>query len=519
MVSQSPGNTPSSSSSTVTVSFTERWFGIKQRGSSMSREIRGGLVTFFAMAYILALNPLIIGTAADSHGNLVSGAPKYSDAARQVVDQAAVSHSIAMVAAATALIAGAMTILMGVLGRFPLALATGLGLNAMVAYVIAPTTTWPRAMGMIAAEGILITVLVLTGFREAVFRAVPRELRVAISVGIGLFITFVGLVDSHVVTPASGTPVQLGLNGSLGTWPVLIFVIGLFLLLFLFIRKIRGAMLIAIIASTVLAMILQAIVRLPAMLPDGTTNPKGWALNVPSWPGFSAFGAPDLGLLGRVDIIGAFAGPNGNFSATSILTAAMLIFSLLLADFFDTVGTIVAVGAEGGMLNKDGEPPHLREVMLVDSLAALAGGLGSTSSNTSYIESTAGVAEGARTGIASIVTGILFLAAIFLSPLSNMVPSEAVAPVLIVVGFLMMRQVAEIDWQNLTEALPAFLAIVLMPFTYSITVGIGAGFITFVALKVFQGKGRDVRPLMWVVSALFVIYFAQGVITHMVAGA
>ncbi|WP_091971176.1 NCS2 family permease [Propionibacterium cyclohexanicum] len=500
-------------------SFVERWFEITRRGSSMSREVRGGLVTFFAMAYILALNPLVIGTAVDSRGNLVSGAPKYTDAAKKVVDGAAVSHSIAMVAAATALIAGLMTILMGVLGRYPIGLATGLGLNAMIAYVIAPTTTWPRAMGMIAIEGIIITALVLTGFREAVFRAVPRELRVAISVGIGLFITFVGLVDAHVVTPASGTPVQLGLNGSLGTWPVLIFVIGLFVLLLLFIRKVRGSMLIAIIVATVLAMILQAIVHVPSLLPDGTTNPRGWALNVPSWPGLSAFTAPDLGLLGRVDIIGAFAGSDGRFSAASILTTVMLVFSLLLADFFDTVGTVVAVGAEGKLLNKEGEPPRLREILLVDSLAALAGGLGSTSSNTSYIESTAGVAEGARTGIASIVTGVLFLAAVFLSPLTNMVPSEAVAPVLIIVGFLMMQQVAQINWDALTEALPAFMTIVLMPFTYSITVGIGAGFITFVALKIFQNKAKDVRPLMWVVSILFVIYFAQGVITKLVAGA
>ncbi|MFZ2625387.1 MAG: NCS2 family permease [Propionibacterium sp.] len=519
MVSQSPGKTPSATQDAVSLPFVERWFGLARRGSSFPREIRGGLVTFFAMAYILALNPLIIGTATDSKGNLVSGAAKYSDAAKQVVDQAAVSHSIAMVAAASALIAGVVTILMGVIGRFPLGLATGLGLNAMVAYVIAPTTTWPRAMGMIAAEGIIITALVLTGFREAVFRAVPRELRVAISVGIGLFITFVGLVDAHVVTPASGTPVQLGLTGSLGTWPVLIFVVGLFVLLFFFIRKIRGSMLIAIIIATVLAMILQALVKVPATLPDGTVNPKGWALNVPSWPGLSAFQAPDLGLLGRVDIVGAFAGTDGRFSAASILTTVMLVFSLLLADFFDTVGTVVAVGAEGGLLNKDGEPPHLREILLVDSLAALAGGLGSTSSNTSYIESTAGVAEGARTGLASVVTGILFLAAVFLSPLTNMVPSEAVAPVLVIVGFLMMQQVAQIDWEELTEALPAFVTIVLMPFTYSITVGIGAGFITFVALKVFQGKAKQIHALMWVVSVLFVVYFAQGVITKLITGA
>lgn len=469
-------------------SAVERWFQISARGSSIGQELRGGMVTFFTMAYILALNPVVIGTAADSRGNLVSGAPKYTDAAAGIVDQAAVNHSMAMVAAATALVAGVSTLLMGVIGRFPIGLATGLGLNAMCAYVIAPNSTWPRTMGMIVIEGIIITLLVLTGFREAVFRAVPRELRVAISVGIGLFITFVGLVDAHIVTPGSGTPVQLGLDGSLGTTPQLVFVIGLLILLFLYVRSTRGAMLIAIIATALIGVLVQAVARIPATLDDGTTNPAGWALNVPAWPGVSAFTVPDLGLLGR-------------------------------ADFFDTLGTVVAVGAEGGILDERGEPPHLRGILLADSLAALLGGLGSTSSSTSYIESTAGVAEGARTGVASIVTGVLFLLAIFLSPLTNMVPSEAVAPVLVVVGFLMMQQVGEIDWHHLVDAIPAFITIVLMPFSYSISVGIGAGFVVFIALKIFQGKARHVHPLMWVVGALFVVYFASDVINRAISGA
>ncbi|RLP09480.1 NCS2 family permease [Propionibacterium australiense] len=500
-------------------SFVERWFRVAERGSSIGQELRGGLVTFFTMAYILALNPLVIGTAADSQGNLISGAPKFTDAAAGIVDQAAVSHSIAMVAAATALIAGISTILMGVIGRFPIGLAAGLGLNAMCAYVIAPNSTWPRTMGMILIEGIIITLLVLTGFREAVFRAVPRELRVAISVGIGLFVAFVGLVDANIVTPGSGTPVQLGLNGSLGTLPQLLFVIGLLILLFLYVRARRGAMLIAIIATTVIAIVVQALTRIPETLSDGSTNPEGWALNVPAWPGLSAFVAPDLGLFGRVDLVGAFANADGQFTLASVLGAVMLIFSLLLADFFDTVGTVVAVGAEGDILDENGEPPHLRGVLLADSLAAVLGGLGSTSSNTSYIESTAGVAEGARTGIASVFTGICFLLATFLSPLTNMVPSEAVAPVLVLVGFLMMQQVGEIDWHHLVDAIPAFITIVLMPFSYSISVGIGAGFVIFIVLKVFQGKARHIHPLMWVVGALFVIYFASDVINGVIASA
>ena len=486
----------------------DRWFEITQRGSSISREVRGGLVTFFTMAYIIALNPLIVGTATDKNGNLVSGAPKFTDAAQTIVDSAAVGQSIAMVAAATALVAGLMTILMGVVGRFPIGIATGLGLNAMLAYVVAPQMTWPQAMGLVVCEGILVTILVLTGFREAVFRAVPPSLRTAISVGIGLFITFVGLADAGIVRPGSPL-VQLGVNGSLVGWPIFVFVATFVVLAVLYMRKVRGAMLWAIFGGTVLAVILEAAAKIGAVSPDHAT---GWALNVPAFPGWQAFASPDLSLLGKVDVFGGFA-TDGTVTVASVLTASMLVFSLLLADFFDTMGTVVAVGAEGGILNKAGEPPHLREILLVDSLAALAGGAASVSSNTSYVESTAGVAEGARTGIASIVTGVGFLVALFITPIVNMVPSEAVAPVLVVVGFLMMTQVTEIPWSDIEIALPAFVTIAFMPFTYSITVGIGAGFIMFVVMKIFQGKAARVHVLMWIVAALFAIYFMQGLIT------
>ncbi|MGI5951759.1 MAG: NCS2 family permease [Brooklawnia sp.] len=491
----------------------DRWFEITARGSNRSREVRGGIVTFFTMAYILALNPLIIGTAADRDGNLISGAPKFTDAAQGIVDGAAVGESIAMVAAATALIAGLMTILMGVVGRFPIGIASGLGLNAMLAYVIAPQMTWPQAMGLVVCEGIVITLLVLTGFREAVFRAVPLPLRVAISVGIGLFITLVGLADAGIVRPGSPL-VQLGVNGSLQGWPILVFVVTLVLLALLQLRKVRGAMLYAIVAGTVLAVIVESVFRIGSQSQEG--NPTGWALNVPSFPSLADFAAPDLSLLGRVDILGGFA-PDGNLTMASVLTASMLVFSLLLADFFDTMGTVVAIGAEGRLLDAKGEPPHLREILLVDSIGALAGGAASVSSNTSFIESTAGVAEGARTGLASVVTGAAFLVAMFITPVVNMVPSEAVAPVLIVVGFLMMTQIAEINWTNFEGALPAFITIVLMPFAYSITAGIGGGFIFYVLMKIFNGKAAKVHPLMYVVAFLFLIYFMQGLIGGWIA--
>ena len=481
------------------------WFEISKRGSTLGRELRGGLVTFFTMAYIIVLNPLIIGTAADVNGNLITGVP--------IAAEGAVSTSIGMVAAATALIAGLMTILMGVYARFPIAIATGLGLNALLAYTIAPMMTWPQAMGLVVWEGVAITILVLTGFRKAVFSAVPRALRAAISVGIGLFIAFIGLVDAGVVRKASGTPVELGVFGQLKGWPIAIFLIGLLVLVGLFVRKVKGAMLIAILGATVLAVIVESVLKIGSAK-DATgavVNPTGWMLNVPQ---LSEFHAPNLGLLGRVDLFGAFSGAAG---PAAVLGLFLLVFSLLLSDFFDTMGTIVAVGAEGDMLGEDGNPPHTQEILLVDSVAAIAGGLGSVSSNTSYIESAAGVGEGARTGVASVVTGIAFLLSLFLAPLVNMVPSEAAAPALFFVGFLMMSQVVHVDWEDPEEGIPAFLTMVLMPFTYSITVGIGAGFISYALIKLIRGKGTDVHPLLYGVAAAFVLYFGQGILAGLFA--
>ena len=480
------------------------WFEVTKRGSNLGREIRGGLVTFFTMAYIIVLNPLIIGTVPDINGNLITGVP--------IATPGAVVTSISMVAAATALIGGLMTLLMGVYGRFPIAIATGLGLNALLAYTIAPRMTWPQAMGLVVWEGVLILILVLTGFRKAVFNAVPRSLRTGISVGIGLFIAFIGLVDAGVVRPAVGTPVQLGVNGTLVGWPIAIFLIGLLVLIALFVRKVKGAMLIAIGVATILAVIVESVLKIGSAK-DATgavVNPTGWMLNVPA---LSEFRLPDLGLLGRVDLFGGFATAGGAGAALGLL---LLVFSLLLSDFFDTMGTIVAVGAEGNLLAEDGNPPRTQEILVVDSVAAIAGGLGSVSSNTSYIESAAGVGEGARTGIASVVTGIAFLLSLFLAPLVNMVPSEAAAPALFFVGFLMMSQVVHVNWEDPEEGIPAFLTIVLMPFTYSITVGIGAGFISYVLIKAIRGKSKDVHPLMWGVAAAFVLYFAQGIVTSLI---
>ncbi|GAB3622922.1 NCS2 family permease [Mariniluteicoccus endophyticus] len=489
-----------------TTGALDRWFEITRRGSTVGREVRGGLVTFFTMAYIVALNPLIIGTRPDATGRLISGLEPTGPN---------IGATIAMVAAATALVAGLMTILMGVVGRYPIGIATGLGLNAMLAYVIAPKMTWAQAMGLVVWEGILITLLVFTGFRTAVFRAVPRSLRAGIAVGIGLFIAFVGLIDGGIVRKPSGAPpVEFGLHGSLMGWPMLIFIVGLLLAAILHARRVRGGLLIAILATTMLAVALEATFSIGAMNDDRgeVVNPTGWMLNVPAVK--DLFALPDLSLLGRVDLFGAFSHSAG-FSG--VLALVLLVFSLLLADFFDTMGTVVAVGAEGDLLDEDGTPPHLTSILAVDSVAAMAGGLGSVSSNTSYVESAAGVGEGARTGLASVVTGCAFLLTVFFAPLVNIVPSEAATPVLVFVGFLMMAQVSGVDWDNIEDGLPAFLTLALMPFTYSISVGIGAGFITYVLMKVARGRSKDVHPLMWVVSVLFLIYFTQGLIGQLVA--
>lgn len=470
---------PTSSPHTVPVNALDKFFHITERGSTVGREVRGGFVTFFTMAYILVLNPLILSTPHDGIEPL---------------------GTQTQIAAGTALVAGVMTILMGVVANYPLALAAGLGINAMVAYSITGTSgmTYADAMGLVVIEGIIILVLVLTGFRVAVFKAVPPALKTAISVGIGLFIALIGLVDAKIVR-VGGTPLELGIGGSLAGWPALVFVVGLVLIVVLMIRKVRGAILIGIVSATVLAVIVEAVGHLGAYSED---NPTGWSLSVPSLSG-SPVELPNLGTLGHFSLL-------GSFSKVGIVSVVLLVFSLMLADFFDTMGTMVAIGAEGDLLDKDGNPPKTKEILVIDSLAAVAGGLGGVSSNTSYIESASGVGEGARTGLASVVTGVLFLLSMFIAPLVSAVPYEAATPALVIVGYLMMTQVLDIDWKNYEYSIPAFLTIIFMPFTYSISVGIGIGFIAYTVIQIAVGKASKIHPLMWVSSALFVIYFVMG---------
>jgi AGZA family xanthine/uracil permease-like MFS transporter len=466
----------------------DRYFEVTKRGSTFGQETRGGLTTFFTMAYIVVLNPLIIGLAPDVNGNTL-GMPQ--------------------VAAATCLVAAVLTFLMGVVGKFPLALATGLGLNAFLAFGVASQMTWAEAMGLVVLEGILITLLVLTGFRTAVFRAIPRELKAAIAVGIGLFIALIGLVDGGLVRripDVAGTtvPVQMGTDGTLHGWPITVFVLGLLLTAAFVARKVKGGILLGLLATTAIAVVVELIAKPGPSFVDGKPVPTGWSLNVPTLPE-KIIAVPDLSLLGNVDLF-------GGFGRIGVLAAVLLVFTLMLADFFDTMGTVTAIAAEGDLTDTDGEIPNVERILLVDSLAAVAGGAASVSSNTSYIESAAGVGDGARTGFASLVTSALFLLGLAFTPLITLVPFEAAGPALVVVGFLMMTQIKEIDFSDYSVAIPAFLTMVLMPFTYSITIGIGAGVISYVVLQAVAGKVKGVHPLLWTVAGLFVVYFAINII-------
>jgi AGZA family xanthine/uracil permease-like MFS transporter len=351
-------------------------------------------------------------------------------------------------------------------------------------------------MGMVVLAGLAIMLLVATGLRERVMSAVPLSLRKAIAIGIGLFIFLIGLVDSGFVTRVpdaaqTTVPVQLGTGGHLVGWPVLVFVLGSLLTLALIIRRVPGAILVSIVAMTVLALVIDAVAKVPA---------ASWGLTVPRWPG-DPFSAPDFGLLGKVSLF-------GGFHQVGVVTGILFVFTVLLSGFFDAMGTILGVCDEAHLLDPRGNLPGMNRVLFVDGMATALGGASSSSANTCFVESTAGVGEGARTGLASITTGLLFVASLFLTPLATMVPAQAATPALVAVGFLILSGgIREIDWSDFTIAVPAFLTMLIMPFTYSITDGIGIGFLTFCLLRIVVGRAREVPVALYAVSALFAFYY------------
>ena len=447
-----------------------RYFELGRLGTTPGGELRGGLTTFMVMAYIIFVNPAILSFA---------GVPALQGQ----------GPSFPATQAATCLVAGVLTIAMGLATNYPLALASGMGLNAVVAFqlVAGMKLPWTAAMGVVLLEGVVITVLVLTGFREAIMNAIPAALKRAIGVGIGLFILFIDLVSAGIVKPGPpGVPVTLG---DLSSAPVAVALFGLFLTVWLSARGSSGALLVGILASTVVATAVN-------MATGGRTFPipgqAVWPAALVAWPDFSSLGAGfDLTVFARVGVI----------------TAVVVIFSIMLSDFFDTMGTVIGIGGEAGWLTRDGRLPRLDRVLLVDSLAAVAGGAAGASSATTYIESAAGVAAGARSGLASVVTGVCFLLALFFAPLAGVVPAQATAPALIVVGYLMSRVVRDIPFDDFEEGFPALLTLAVMPFTYSITNGIGMGFITFVVLRLAAGRGREIPVAMYVVAAVFGFYY------------
>jgi AGZA family xanthine/uracil permease-like MFS transporter len=449
-----------------------RFFRISERGSTVRIEIVAGITTWLTMAYILFVNPAILGGVPDSAGTTLP---------------------FAQVLTVTALVAGVMTIAMGLYANYPFALAAGLGLNAFVAFGLVATDglTWPQAMGVIVAEGILITIFVLTNVREKIMNAIPMDLKRAIGIGIGLFIALIGLAEAGVVIQGTNPPI-LQIVPQFQTWSLALFVFGLLVTSALVARRVRAALLIGIVATTVAATIVNEVKHL-GVITDGSA----------AWP-HHIWAAPNFSLVGRFSF--------GFVSALGFWTAAAIVLSVMLSDFFDTMGTVIGIGGEAKMLDRDGRLPGIKKVLLVDSLAAVAGGAASASSNTTYIESASGVSEGGRTGLTSVVVGLLFLVCLFFSPIAGVVPTVATAPILVIVGYFMMTLVKDIDWSDPGVGIPALLTIGLMPFTYSITNGVGAGFVSYTVIAVLRGRARDVHPLLYIVAGIFVWYFVHGVV-------
>ena len=464
------------------MSRLDRFFEITARGSTIGAEIRGGLVTFIAMAYIIVLNPIILSGPEDVAGNQLQ---------------------FAQVSAATALTAGVMTILFGVIARLPFAFAAGLGINSFLATSVVGTVTWPEAMGLVVVNGLIIVALAVSGLRRLVFDAVPMQLKIAITAGIGLFILFIGLVDAGFIgsTGLPSPPVGLGDGGrgSITSIPTLVFVVTLLLTGILVARRVRGGILIGLIGGTALAAAIEAIWHLGSAV----DNPGGWRLSVPTLSG-SPFALPDLSLVGAFSM--------DSFGRIGALAATMLVFTLVFANFFDALGTLTGLSRQAGLAASDGTFPRLRAALIVEGAGAVAGGASSSSSNTVFIESGAGIEEGARTGLANLVTGALFLAAMFVSPLASVVPTEVAAAALVIVGAMMFSHLRHIDIAEFSVALPVVLTVAVMPLSYSIANGIGVGFVSWVVLRSAAGKAREVSPLLWIVAAGFLFYFARDAI-------
>jgi len=466
----------------------ERYFGFAARGTTFARDTTAGLTTFVVMSYIIFVNPII----------LTGAQPKFGP-----------SLAFGAVLTSTCLVAGVMSILMGLATNYAYAIAPGMGLNAVVAYglVASGKASFPEAMGLVVLEGVAMVLLAVSGLRELIFRAIPLELKKAIAIGIGLFIAFIGLYNSGIIAslpPSAGQPVTLG---SFTTWPIFVTIFGIIFTFALRAIRFRGDLIVGIIGTTVVATVVNSLVD----------HHRAFGTETATWPGWHhLYAAPDFHLLGNISL--------HSFSATQLGVIASLVwvFSLFLSDFFDFSGTAIGVGKQAGYVDASGNIPKFKKALIVDGLAAVAGGAASSSSATTYIESGSGVAAGGRTGWVAVVAGLLFFPFMFISPLIGMVPAQATAAALIVVGWLMISTLTEmegeaeagtasklagIDFHDLAIGLSAALAIMVMPFTYSITNGIGFGFITYTVICAARREWKRIHPFMWIVTAAFVLYF------------
>jgi adenine/guanine/hypoxanthine permease len=468
-----------------------RRFAFVENGTSLAQDTMAGVTTFVVMSYIIFVNPTILSFSGVK-GLESKGLP------------------FAAVLTSTCLVAAVMSMVMGLYTNRAYAIAPGMGLNAVIAYglVVGAGLSFPSAMGLVVLSGIAITALVVTGVREQIMRAIPLELKKAIAIGIGLFIAFIGLYNSGLVVTGSGTPVALA---EFTTWPVFVTIVGLIVTIALRARGFRGDLLIGIVITTIVATIVNWRTDYTAFTTPGVAR----------WPGLSnLYQSPDFSLVGDFNFHA--------FASIGVVSALVWVFSLFLSDFFDMMGTIVGVGKQAGYLTPSGELPEIRKPLLVDALSAVAGGAASSSSATTFIESGAGVGAGGRTGWVAVVAGALFLPFLFFAPLIGMVPAQATAPALIIVGWLMVsslteaeqqaepqarhgvgtaRRLAGIDFQDLAIGLPAALTIMVMPFTYSITNGIGFGFVTYTIIRLARGEWRRIHPFMYAAAGAFVLYF------------
>ena len=448
----------------------ERFFKLKENNTNVKTEVVAGITTFMTMAYILAVNPTILSA---------SGMDK---------------NAILM---ATALAAFVGTMLMALLANYPFALAPGLGLNAYFAYTICGSMgySWQFALLAVFVEGLIFIVLSLTNIREAIFDAIPLAMKKGVSVGIGLFVAFIGLQNGGIVTNDDSTLVSIvdfRVDFTTSGITALLAVIGVFIIAILSIKNVKGSILIGIIATWLIGLVCQLVGLYTVDVENGFYS------LIPSWSTFdlTAIGKT-FGQCFNMDAIGH----------VKVLDFVVIIFAFLFVDMFDTLGTLVGVANKADMLDEEGKLERIKPALLSDAIATSVGAIFGTSTTTTFVESSAGVAEGGRTGLASVVTGFLFLLSVFLAPVFTTIPSFATAPALIYVGFLMVSAVVEINFDDLTEAIPAYLCLMSMPLMYSISEGIAVGFISYVVIKVFTGKAKDVTPLMYILAILFVLKY------------